>query len=284
MNTCALIANRSTCKVLLTIGLVVSLAPVAHGMPVVGSSNSLDFGEDFYIPMTPEASGMLGTSFGLGKTVGFSRDWVVLTAADNTSEGSVWFTTAFDLSGELSPELPIIDSTVDMPVSLFLQDIDFLPDESLRGQLVFREWLEMAIVDEAGQMVEGSQLLTIDESNYMSFRQDLDAGNAPVIPTDDTPGSYEVSLMSMFGGYGQPWEDYIDLLNEVQVLNLKLTLHAEAAYYGSRRVRVLNTPENMDGSAIVYGVAPEPTTAMVVLMGAAALVAGKGRRSWPLKH
>jgi hypothetical protein len=244
--------------------------------PVEGSVPLMDVGDIFYIPITPETSGMYGQMVG-SHVVGADRDSVLLSSSNSSSEGFVWFVSSFDVSSVLTPELPIVGATADIPLTLILNDVDFLPD-AVGGGVTSREWIDLALLDDGGNPIAGADSLVLNVGNYMTFRQDLDGGGMPKTATDDTTGTYEISLMSMFGGFGDDWENYIDLLNQGQMLNLKLTLHAEVDYFGRSRVRVYNTPEDVRDTAVIFGVAPEPASAGMLLVGAAALAVRTRRR------
>lgn len=255
----------------------------AFAMPVQSSNPIIALGADIYIPITPETSGMLGELVGMAPyqhIVGLDPDSITLSAADNTTSGYVSLIADFDLSGDLAGGM-IIDPNSDLPLGLVFADLDFNPVSQLGGQVVFREWLDLLLVDADGVAIAGANQLTIDSANYLNFRQDVDGSGQQIVETDNVIGTYEMTLASMFAGDNAARSDFIDLLNEEQTLGLKLTFHAEIDYFGSGRVRFNNSPENMDDASLVFSVAPEPGTICLLLFGGVGL-GFKARRN--LRH
>lgn len=267
--------------VLVCLPLAALILPnTASGMPVESSNGVIHFWDDFYIPMTPQASGVLGEVVGSRRhkhVVGLEPDSLVLSPLHNTSSGFVSIVATFDISQELTEASPVVDPNSDVLLTLVFRDLDLLPVTWRHGKLVFSEWLEVLPVDAEGAAIPGASPFSLNSGNYLTFRQDTDGSGHQVVKTDGILGTYELSLASMFDGNDAARDDFLNLLNEEQRFSLKLTLHAEVAYLGSGRVRLLNMPENLGDSSILFSAAPEPGALGLILAGIVGLALRRRR-------
>jgi hypothetical protein len=71
------------------------------------------------------------------------------------SEGSVWFISSFGMNQAQTGGAGVTDSGSDIPLTLILKDLDFLPDLRLGGKIAGTEWVDLALVDSAGDPVAG---------------------------------------------------------------------------------------------------------------------------------
>ena len=266
--------------VFLALIAAVGLPEVAAGMRVSGANAIIGLGDYIYIPLQQATSGMLGELLGVGPyphVVGIDPDNVTLSPTNTSTSGYVTMMVSFDISEELTEELPVIDTNSEMPLTLVLADLDFAPTTALGGSLIFSESLEIVLLDSYDQDVNGASPLLLDAGNYLDYRQDVDGQGQQVVPANDVTGTYEMPIAEMFGQDNAARTAFIDSVNETEAFGLMLTFYAELEYTGSRRVRYYNTREAMDGSSIIFGVAPEPASLAMLLLGEA-LVTVRWRR------
>jgi len=276
------VLNRSHTAPAVVMSLVLLGFSAAQAMPVHGAGATITLGEDFYIPIRPETSGTYGelAAFGPhGHIVGMDRDQVVLNAANNSSAGEVMLLLTFDISDELTEEFPVIDPDAEMPLTLSFSDLDFLP--VTQGPLEFREWLELTLVDEAGVALAGSVPIVLDETTYLTYRQDVDGSNQQVVATDGLKATYELSLLDLLSPGVR--DDFIEQLSSDKKFHLLMKFGARLDYSGYGSAARRNTVENMSDSFLFFSLeAPEPGAASLLVLGAVAVVMRRrGRKSRP---
>jgi hypothetical protein len=239
------------------------LASSASAEIVFGDNDELPASGRIYIPLTPGSSGNLGD----GGVVGLQQDRVTLTAADPTTAGVVNFLVSFPVRDGDDPLLPDgmwVDPVASL-VSMTLRDMDFVP---VTQRLVeYSETLQMVFVDDQQSPV-GNPVL-IDDTNWQNF-----VAGPPPATTNNQLIDYEITLFD-FG---------IDTDAEAQAISLDqdnvqmlVSIGAQASYSGSYQARIYNTAENFD-NLMNFGVAPEPTTLVMLLSGAGLAVLRRRRR------
>jgi len=267
IGSCALVAAFGLCG-------------TVSAMPVNGTSGVIEFGDDIYIPLQQETSGILGELLGSGPyqhVVGLDPDSVTLSALNPSTSGNVTMVANFDISDEFTEQMGEVDPNSDMPLLLVFADLDFSPVVELGGDLAFSESLQIVLMDADRQAVAGAAPILLNGSNYLNYRQDVDAQGQQVVPTNNVTGTYEIAISQMFGPDSAARTAFIDSLNETEAFSLMLTFQATVDYSGSRRVRYHNTPEALDGSSVVFNVAPEPGSIALLAAGAALLFRRKRR-------
>ena len=233
---------------------------------------------NIYIPFTQGSSGTLGDHTADGKIIGMQSDKCTLTTQYPTSGGYVDLMVGFDISGELEPNESVgYDS--DMSMWINFDDIDFNP--VVIRNLIYKEWMDIELLNDLGERVAGADTFTLDEASYLTYRQDL-VGGQPAVATNNVAASYgEMSIRDIFfAGNTAAWESFVDSLNETEEFGMLLTFNSGLEMTGGRSMTLRNTIEHLDSSQIlIENVAPEPATlSMLVLGGLSMLARRKNRR------
>ena len=226
---------------------MVARADIAAGTNdvLVGNANQL------YIPLKLSTSGVLTTG-GVGDAV----DSVSLSGNDSAS-GYVEFVLTFDLNGVLPGPSDIVDPTSPTTFMFTFEDIDFKPEMFSVGGLdiTYRESMALTFLGDPSD-TPGPANLTIDDSNYMTFKTD------PGPETNKVLTSYEVSLQGDMG--------VVDFsgINDDKVFALLVKFTSDYTSTGQGSVTLKNTNEShlatLDFSSTVV---PEPVSLAVMGLG-----------------
>lgn len=267
--------------VALTISLSLLLLPLAGSagaVSVEGVYNPYDLVDgNIYIPLSENSSGVLGEELPDGSFVGLGADKVKLTTQYPTSSGYVDLMVDFDISGELAPgEFIAYDS--DMSMWINFDDLDFKTHETTVRK--WNEWLEIVLYDDLGELVVGADVLVLDESTYMTYRQDF-VGDEKVTETNNVYATYgEISIHDVFfGSDTASWNRFVDSLNETSEFKMLLTFHTEIELTRRKSLMLTNAIEQLDSSQIlIENIAPEPGTLSMLALGGLAMLARRKKR------
>jgi len=213
-----------------------------------GASYNLN-NRNFYIPLKPSTSGVLGKPLGGGKYVGLNSDTVQLSGGAGSS-GFVDFTFNFNVSGFTPAEKLFLN---DAFLNVTFGDIDFKPviDDGLH----FRESLKLTYADKTP--------LVIDQSNYGFY-------TAGFVETNNRTVTYTIGL----AGLGITNEDASAIVAAGQ-LDVAARFSSFLTYEGGQcTASFSNTPETVN-CALISPV-PEPATSL--LFGVSGLMALARRR------
>lgn len=271
--------------VALTICLSLLLIPLAGraGAAVVYGASDLEDG-NIYIPLSEARSGVLGDHTADGSIIGLDAGKVKLTTQYPTASGYVELMVDFDISGELLPgEFIGYDSEMSMWINF--DDLDFKP--VLSRTLDYREWVDIVLLNDIGERVADADIFTLDAANYLTYRQDLDAGGQLAVETNNVPATYgEMSIRDVFfGGNTEAWEDFVDSVNEAHEsgegneFGMLLTFNSALEMTRGSRLSLANSIEQLDSSQIlIENIAPEPGTLTMLALGGLATLARRKKR------
>jgi len=246
--------------------LVVScVVQESYGGLVFGDNDMLPPDRGIFVPLTPETSGILGDN----GTVGLVRDSVTLTGPGSLTEGFVTFPVEFALNPD--PDNPLVPAgewidPLATTLTVTFTDLDFMT--YVAGDLAYSEWVSIAFIDAQDSFVGNA--VVINETNWLNYLAD------PQPPTTNNAQlSYELGMFSDFG-IDENQAKALSLNQEtVRVL---LTLGSRLIHNGPGTSQLFNTEENLNENFLVFGVAPEPGSLILLTIGGTGLLLGRRRR------
>lgn len=252
------------------VGLCVclGLAATAGAATFIDGYNSVLDGTSgrLFVPLSAGTSGLLGDPITATKSVGLNNEIVTVTAS-NPAEGWVEFVLQFDFSGGGNFD----------PTSFFIlldaEDIDFKPVTVASGKGTHTETLELTFMRDASDTVLTHTPLLVNELNFGYYRQDIDPGKTGFeMPTNNYQATYGFSLMGDLGATQADFTQDVGLDYEFALL-VRVTSRLES---NGARFTLNNTDENIEAQATY--IAPEPGSALLMLLGATVLRARRRRR------
>jgi hypothetical protein len=266
--------RRSRILNLLAIGSIVFLA-ASTSYAATGTNSVLDANAgQFYIPISPGASGQYGTG-SAGHRVGLDDSWCTLSSTNRDSQGNVWFILSFDIASLLPPNTRVPYTAG--PMVMTLPDIDF-KTQLIGTACQYYETLELRYMTSASDnpdLVAADKRLFLDVANYGKYRADGFGATNNVTVNYDIPWKTTATLP----GFGFSDADF-----DTMTANKSFAVYAKftgvAHYIGSGstnyHLRIDSTKDfqfNFTGEPI-----PEPATMSVLALGAA-ILGSRARRN-----